>query len=170
MRQNEAVKPFEFLFKINDNIICQRYFNIKNYNPKCRESLEMKDMIDEVMGMDNPLNLGILPEFFKKKCVESTWESYNPHQYQSRTKINSKNIYDKEDIFKFEVLERKEVVASGMFNGSPFQSGVRFNIRINEHINEIINVITFYMSLDKYQDKYADIKLERYNKYPSIID
>jgi len=128
----------------------------------------MKEMIDEIMGTSNELNLGILPEFFKKKCLESTWESYNPYQYQSRTKINTKNIYDKEDIFKFEVLEHKTVIASGTFNGSPFQSGVRFNIRINEHINEIINTISHYMSLEEYRDSYSDIKLVRHNKYSNV--
>jgi len=165
MKYADTVKPFEFIFKINDNIICQRYFNIKNYNQKCRESLEMKEMMDHLMKMSGELKLGMLPEFFKKKCIASTWESYNPHQYQARGKVYTKNIYDKEDIFKFDVLAHKEVVASGTFNGSPFQSGVRFNIRINDLINPIIDHITNYMSLDEYQHEYADVKLIRHNKY-----
>ena len=28
------MKKFEFLLKINGNIICQRYFAVKNFNPK----------------------------------------------------------------------------------------------------------------------------------------
>ena len=95
MKQHDTVKPFEFLLKINDNIICQRYFNIKNYNSTCRESLEMKEMMTEIMGMTEPLKLGILPEFFKEKCLLSTWESYNPNYYQSKNKLYTKNIFDK---------------------------------------------------------------------------
>jgi len=40
------VRTFEFVLKINEDIICQRYFSIKNYNRECRESLEIKQMID----------------------------------------------------------------------------------------------------------------------------
>jgi hypothetical protein len=165
MKQYDTVKPFEFLLKINDNIICQRYFNIKNYNPDCRESLEIREMMTDIMGMSEQVELGILPEFFKKKCILSTWDSYNPNYYQSKNKLYTKNIYDKQDILKFEVLVYKEIICSGTFDGSVFQSGVRRNINIKEIIPLLIKTIGYYMSLDEYTVEYAGVKLVRHNKY-----
>ena len=164
MKQHDTVKPFEFLLKINDNIICQRYFNIKNYNPDCRESLEIKEMITDIMGMTESLKLGIIPEFFKEKCVASTWESYNPNYYQSKGNSYAKNIFDKQDILTFEVLVYKEVISSGIFDGSLFQSGVRRSINIKDIIPQLIKTINYYMSLNEYTHIYDGVKLVRYNE------
>ena len=37
------ITKFEFLLTIDDNIICQRYFNVRNYNPKTRDSIDVHD-------------------------------------------------------------------------------------------------------------------------------
>lgn len=158
-KPHEIAKPFEFLLKINGNIICQRYFNIKNYNPNCRESLEIKDMMDEVMGT-TPLE-GIIPNFFKVKCVNNLWENYNPNYNKQRFD----NTYNKEDIFTFEVLINKELATSASFDGSVFQSNVRRNIDIRLIIPSIIKAITNCMSLDEYTKDYGDVKLRRHNNY-----
>jgi len=117
------------------------------------------------MGMSEVLKLGILPEFFKEKCQTSTWESYNPNYFQSKNKTFTKNIFDKQDILKFEVLVYKEVIASGFFDGSLFQTGVRRNINIKEIIPQLIKTIGYHMSLDEYTSEYAGVKLVRHNKY-----
>ena len=44
---------FEFIFYINNHIICQRFFNIKNFNEDSLVSLEIKDMLDSIGGMKN---------------------------------------------------------------------------------------------------------------------
>jgi hypothetical protein len=165
MKQHDTVKPFEFLLKINNNIICQRYFNIKNYNPDCRESLEIKEMMDEIMGVSEQVKLGILPEFFKQKCLANTWDSYNPNYYQPKNRMYIKNIFDKQDILQFDVLVYKEVACSGFFDGSVFQSGVRRNINIKEIIPQLIKTIGYFMSLDEYAVEYGGVKLVRHNDY-----
>ena len=38
--QNDVVK-LEFLLKLNENIVVQRYFNVRGYNPNARKSLEL---------------------------------------------------------------------------------------------------------------------------------
>jgi hypothetical protein len=41
-------QKFEFLLKINNNIICQRYFNVKDYNPKARRSMDMHEYVKNI--------------------------------------------------------------------------------------------------------------------------
>ena len=36
---------FEFLLKLDGNIICQRYFNVKDYNPKTRRSMNLHEEV-----------------------------------------------------------------------------------------------------------------------------
>ena len=51
MTNNDATK-FEFLLTLSGNIICQRFFNVKNHNPESRRSLdlhyEVKNICDEI--------------------------------------------------------------------------------------------------------------------------
>lgn len=44
-------EPYEFRLLIDDNIICQRYFKINNFNPNSLHSLELTDVIRECANM-----------------------------------------------------------------------------------------------------------------------
>jgi hypothetical protein len=44
-------EPYEFRLLIDDNIICQRYFKINNFNPNSLSSLELIDVIRECANM-----------------------------------------------------------------------------------------------------------------------
>ena len=43
---------FEFLLTLDGNIICQRFFNVRDYNPRCRKSMdlhyEVKNISEEI--------------------------------------------------------------------------------------------------------------------------
>ena len=44
MREQDSTK-MEFLLTLNDNIVVQRFFNVRGYNPKARNSTELYDFI-----------------------------------------------------------------------------------------------------------------------------
>jgi hypothetical protein len=58
---------FEFVLYINNHIICQRYFHIPNFNEDSVNSLEMKELIDNIVGMYGK-SLKITREQFIKFC------------------------------------------------------------------------------------------------------
>lgn len=66
---------FEFILYINDHIICQRYFNIRDYNENSVKSLEIKELMDNIVGMNNGDfgYLGIIPKYLKDKSVDYLW-------------------------------------------------------------------------------------------------
>jgi len=61
--------PFEYMLRINGNVICQRFFNVYNFNPDVIDSLEMKELLDDIAGMNNGDwgAMGIIPNFLKDK-------------------------------------------------------------------------------------------------------
>lgn len=175
-KRTEMVKPFEFSLKINNFIICQRFFSIKNYNSDSRESLEIKEMMDEIMGMTQELTLGIIPEFFKYQCIEN---SYKPYDLQNN------DLYNKNDVFTLEVSKnnvnklknkdgqfnikdlQKDLIASATFNGKAFHPNVRVEVDIRGIIPDITNVISKYLSMKKYTHHYGDVELVRNNRLTS---
>ena len=80
---------FEFVLYINDHIICQRYFNIRDYNEDSVKSLEMKDLMDNIVGMNNGDfgSLGIIPRYLKNKSVDYLWDNYNPYMPQKEETV-----------------------------------------------------------------------------------
>ena len=49
---NESYKErFQFILSLNDNIICQRYFRINGFNNDSLESYELRETIDEIVGI-----------------------------------------------------------------------------------------------------------------------
>lgn len=70
---------FEFKLTVNDNIICQRYFKINNFNENSLHSLELKDTIDLCVALiDNDL---------KSKSRVYTWHTA-PQIFNSEEEMN----------------------------------------------------------------------------------
>ena len=44
MKEQDSTK-MEFLLTLNDNIVVQRFFNVRGYNPKAKNSLELYEFI-----------------------------------------------------------------------------------------------------------------------------
>lgn len=154
MTQTSEVKRveeqrFEFSLFINDNIICQRYLNIRDFNEDSVNSLEIKDLIDSIVGMNNEMGgLGIIPNLLKKRTLRLMWDNYNP--YSLTHDDSNKNIFEKIDNFQFEVRVDKKLAVKGQFCGNFFPPKVRYAVDIKEVIPEIMSEIRYYLSLKNY--------------------
>lgn len=149
---------FEFVLYINKNIICQRYFSIKDFNEKVLKSLELKELMDYLVGTCNGQfgSLGIIPSHLKTKAIDYLWRNYNPY---APKKDDVKTNSDKEDIFDFEIKVDKMTVAQSTFSGNLFPPQVRYQVDIKEIIPTIINEIKTTFSQKKYTTKYVDVVL-----------
>jgi len=141
---------FEFNLYINDNIICQRLFNVKHYNKEVLNSLELRDMMNEVTGLniDNLGRMGIIPTYFKGLCQGVTWRQYNP--WRPKEFNENFSVFTNEDIFIFEVKVDKKTIAKSQFSGNWFQTDVRYQVNIRDIIPSIISELEEHMSLDEY--------------------
>lgn len=165
------VMRFEFSLKINDNIICQRYFNISGYNGDCRESIEMKNVMDDIIGVKPDSQMGIIPEFFKQKCINNSYYlgvDDNPELKDDMFVFefyenNSHLIRDAEGDFNEDDLH-KELIASGGFDGSLFHPNVRYEIDIRSITYNIMRKLQKCASRRSYNKKYGSIRLVRHNK------
>jgi len=175
-RKTEIVKPFEFSLRINNHIICQRYFSIKNYNNDSRESMEVKEMMDDIIGVNQHIQLGLIPEFFKQQCIANSYKPYYSQNNHLNDKVDiftleiSKNnvnqLKGKDGQFDIEDLQ-KELISSGSFDGRVFHPNIRYEIDIRSIISDIIRIIQGHLSQREYITAYGDVKLKRFNKLTS---
>lgn len=145
---------FEFVFYVNNNIICQRYFHIYDFNEDALKSLELKDMMDSIGGMNNGQfgELGIIPNYLKTKSLNYLWENYNPYSVQNDDSY--KAPAKKGDVFKFEFKVDKRSVSEIQFSNEFFT----LNPKINVDIREIIPAVMSEIRQSTSQKNYTIIK------------
>lgn len=145
------MKKCEFVLYINKNIICQRYFNVKGFNKKSLNSLDLYYCINDVVG--------IIENDLKRKSVDYLWKGHNPYLKQEADQVVVENIYDNEDIFDLEIKVDDRVVASKQFTGNIYQQRVRYSVDIRKKIPSIINRITETLCEENLTVEYGLMKL-----------
>lgn len=160
--------PFSFTFLSNDNIVCKRYFNVDSYDKNYFNNLrslkyedrtinmknidsqihwtyEIKDMMDELTGMNNGYGkLGLIPSFLKGICENLAWNNYNP--YNPYNAMDIKNIYEYEQNYTLVVSFKDKQIAKSTFSGNVFQPYSRKDLHIGKIIPQIVQTITNYLS------------------------
>ncbi|MEK6878505.1 MAG: hypothetical protein AABY22_02800 [Nanoarchaeota archaeon] len=56
---------FEFILKINDHIIISRYFSADNYNPQVRNSVDIRNCVEDIVDH--------IQETLKLRDIEYQW-------------------------------------------------------------------------------------------------
>lgn len=151
MNKKAETERFEFVLYINNNIICQRYVSIRDFNEESINSFEFKEMMDNIAGMNNGQYgyLGIIPSHLKAKSMNYLWDNYKPY-YTPYPTEEGKNLFEKEDKFQFEIKIDKVSIAKSEFSGNFFPTEIRYKVNIKEIIPEIMSEIRYFLSLKKY--------------------
>ena len=159
-KREVALERFEFVLYKNDNIICQRYVNIPNYNKKCIKSLEFKDMMDNIAGLNNGAfgYMGIIPKYLKNKSMEYMWSEYNPYSETPEDPINIKRS-ETTDNFIFQVIVDKRVVGKSIIDGNLFPHRGKTGIDIKAIVKDIYSEMKYNMSLNNYTNVYDGVTL-----------
>ncbi len=147
--KNEELR-YQFVLYINDNIICQRYFNIFDFNEDSLNSIELKELMESVAGMNNGDHgsLGIIPRYLQRKSLAYLWDNYNP--YATQYDENNKNIFERKDNFQFEIKIDEKSVAKTEFSGNYFPPKIRYAVDVREIIPEIISEVRSFLSQKSY--------------------
>lgn len=156
---------FEFVLYINEQnkrddnsrkpIVCQRYFDVKNYNKDVLNSMELKELSDSLMGM-NTQTMGLIPDYLKKISKRNCWGEYNPYRVVELEDEN-KDMFNYDDVFTLEIKVDKRVVLKSSFSGNWLHTAyiqneeeMRYEVNIKKIIPNIIKEIEYYFSRDEY--------------------
>ena len=152
-KKNYENLPFEFYLRINGNErpIVGRNFNVRGYNPKSLRSLDIKNCIDEVVGM--------IEDQFREKAEDYLYRYYNPFTKQNPEDIEVKDLFADEDVFSFEIKVHGNVVAQKQFSGNWYPPKVRYDVDIRKLIPGIISKIQKTLSSKNLTTEYAGITL-----------
>lgn len=145
------MKKFEFILYINGNIVVQRYFTVRDFNPQTLKSIDVKYCIDTCVRM--------IEDNLKDKTSDYLHKSYNPYKEQTQEEIVVEDIYENEDVFDFEIRTDDRLVAKRRFSGNVYPQRVRYSVDIRKLIPSLIKEIQETFSSENFSVEYCGVSL-----------
>jgi hypothetical protein len=139
---------------INGNPIVGRNFPIKNFNRESLSSLDLKDVIDDVVD--------VIKLHFKNNTYEYLYKYYSYFtENNNNEEYEVRDIYENEDFFTFQIKVNNRVVAEKIFTGNDFPPKVRYDVDIRKIIPKMIEIIQIGLSQKNYTKNYGDYDLTK---------
>ena len=139
---------FEFLLTLDGNIICQRFFNVRDYNPKTRRSMELhyevKNICEEIS------------EDLKIKSSEYLIENQGFF-------MNNEIVEDpkelEEQYFLLQIKQGDDVFIERIFAAHYYHPKVRYAVDIRPKLRRILADLTEVLSTRKPETSYLQYEL-----------
>lgn len=148
MEENKKEQPvvykeerFEFALYVNNNIICKRNFSINDFIEHSMESVEFKYKIDEIVSL--------IQDDLKAKSSIYTWYYFNPMEPEVFDEMTPPPLAPWECTFRFEVMDRKKVVISKIWDGYAYPKAVRDRVDLGNKTVKIFNKNGMVYTYDK---------------------
>ena len=148
MTNNQEITKFEFLLTLGGNIICQRYFNVKDHNPKARKSMDLHYYVKEISDK--------ISEDLKIKSSDYLCENQNYF-------LNSDNVEDVnekvEEYFLVQIKLVDDVFIQRTFPAHYYHPKVRYTVDIRPRLKEILSDLTEILSMSQPETTYLQYEL-----------
>ena len=136
----KLISKFEFLLKINGNIICQRYFNVRNHKPRTLTSLELYEQVDFIKSK--------LKTYLKNRSIDYLYDQYNP--YTNVVNLSEQDLEGSEkEVFEIEIKENGRNIITTILPSHIYPTRVRYTVDIRPLIPEILSELSDTLSLRK---------------------
>ena len=135
MREQDITK-LEFLMMVNDNIIVQRYFNVRDYNPDARNSVDFKEYMDDLI---QSLNYQL-----KMKAVSYLLE--NQYDITNKPDILNTSYVDGPEYFNIYLKQGDKLLCHRRFDAKIYPPKIRYTVDIRQTIKGILSELTSLFS------------------------
>jgi hypothetical protein len=127
MREQDITK-LEFLMMVNDNIIVQRYFNVREYNSDARNSMDFKEYMDDMIAS---LNYQL-----KMKAVSYLLE--NQYDIQNNPSLLNTSYVDGPEYFNIYLKQGEKLLCHRRFDAKIYPPKIRYTVDIRQTIKTIL--------------------------------
>lgn len=148
MKEQEITK-MEFLVTLNDNIIVQRFFNVKGYNPKAKNSYELYEFMKSVKDT--------IQYDMKMKTVIYMVDNREAIEYDPT--IMETSYTEEPEMFNLYVKVGEQTLCHRIFDGKLFPPKVRYTVDLRPYLKEILRELTDIFSNYKLSYEYMDYQL-----------
>jgi hypothetical protein len=149
MKNQNDVTKMEFLLTLNDNIVVQRYFNVRGYNPKARKSIDMVRTVEEI---SYKLIAGL-----KEKTLVYMLDNYN--QIALDPAILDTSNTDGPESFNIFIKLGDETICHKIIDAKMFPPKIRYTVDIRPQLKSVLRSLTDIFSSEDLSYTYMDYQL-----------
>ena len=150
MREQESTK-MEFLLTLNDNIVVQRFFNVRGFNPKSKSSVELYEFIIEFKEE--------LQEYLKMKTLAYMMD--NQDSIMHDPSIMDTSFTDGPEVFNIIIKLGEQTICHRIFDGKFYPPKVRYTVDVRPFLKETLRGLTDIFSDKKLSYNYLELDLAR---------
>jgi hypothetical protein len=147
--QMQDTTKMEFLMTLNNNIIVQRFYNVKGYNPKARRSLEVSNLL-RIVGEIVENNL---------KIKSLVYMVDNQDQIMADPKILETSNTDAPEYFNIYVRIGDETICHRIVDAKLYPPKVRYTVDIRPELKSILTGLTDIFSDENLTYRYLNYQL-----------
>jgi hypothetical protein len=151
--QNQDITKFEFLLTLENNIVIQRFFNVKDYNPESRHSLLLYNCVKDIC---NDIQHGL-----KIKSMEHVYEDQKIF-FDIDDEINediNEVIIEPPQNFLLEIKLGDEILMQRIFPAHIYHPKARYTVDIRPKVRTILGDLTYVLSSKEQITEYLNYKL-----------
>jgi hypothetical protein len=149
MKEQDSTK-LEFLMMVNDNIIVQRFFNVRDFNPSAKFSADLIEYLNEFKGM--------FMNQLKMKTIDYMLE--NSYEIQSNPAVLDTSYTDGPEHFNIFIRQGDMTICHHQIDAKVFPPKIRYTVDIRPHIKTLLSTLTDIFSAKNLTYEYAGITLK----------
>jgi hypothetical protein len=147
-QNQDNITKFEFLLSLEGHIVCQRFFNVRDYNPQARRSMDLHYYVKNICED--------MAEDLKIKCSNYLCENVNFF-------LNSESVEDEasksKEHFLLEIKVGDDVFIQRIFPAYLYHPKVRYTVDIRPKLKRILSDLTDILSSDELETAYLHYEL-----------
>lgn len=150
MKEQDSTK-MEFLLTLNDNIVVQRFFNVRGFNPKAKNSIELYETVSQIKDQ--------LQYHLKMKTVIYMMDNRDAITHDPS--IMNTSYTEGPEVFNLFIKVGDTTICHRIFDGKFFPPKVRYTVDVRPFLKEILRELTDIFSTQKLTYKYLEFDLSK---------
>lgn len=150
MKEQDSTK-MEFLLTLNDNIVVQRFFNVRGYNPKAKNSIELYELVTRIKDE--------LQYHLKMKTVIYMMD--NKDAITHDPSIMNTSYTDGPEVFNLYIKVGDTTICHRIFDGKLYPPKVRYTVDVRPFLKETLRDLTDIFSDKKLSYNYLELDLSK---------
>jgi len=149
MKEKSDITKLEFLLTLNENIVVQRYFNVRGYNPKARASMDLHNLVKSVSEkIQNDL---------KRKALD--YMSENAEQIMANPDILDTSNTEGPEHFNIYIRIGDETICHRIWDAKVYPPKTRYTVDVRPHLKKLLRDLTDIFSSEELSHTYMNYQL-----------
>lgn len=149
MKEKQDVMKLELLVTLNENIVIQRYFNVRDFNETARKSLELHDAMVDICEL-------IRHQLWVKS---SDYMSENSQMIMNDPTVMDTSKTDGPEWFKVSVKMGDMTICQRGFDAKVYPPKARYTVDIRPDIKDVLSYLTDVFSGEDFSTSYMEYEL-----------